>query len=456
MTIVLRRFPACFAAAIALLALAGCSSPPSPASDTTDAGDLALYRSVIDRVRSSYVEPVGEDKLVSNSLKGMLTGLDPHSDYMTQSEYDEMLDDNSGEFAGIGAELTRDDGRPKVIAPIEDTPAARAGIRPADVIIKINGKLTDGLSLKDVVDELRGPAGSTVEITIGRRDQKPFDVTLTRAIIHVASVKWQLEPRHIGYARVTTFAEKTQAELATGIETMKREAGGHLDGFVLDLRNDPGGLLDEAVQVAGDFLEGGVVVSTRGRDPDDNHVYNAPSSGDRINGAPMVVLINGASASASEIVAGALQDRHRAMLLGTKSFGKGSVQTIIPLDGHGALRLTTARYYTPSGRSIQGQGIEPDKVVMPPKNQVSAEAETVHEADLRGALSNGSAATGNRATAVPASARAGAEASDDAGSIDPSMIGTPQDFQLLQALAEVHELEEHPVALTQPQASGNR
>ena len=453
MIMMFRRSSALFYAAIAVLALAGCAGQ-SQTGGAGDESDLALYRSVIDRVRSSYVEPVGEDKLVENSLKGMLTGLDPHSDYMTESEYEDMLDDNSGEFAGIGAELTREDGRPKVIAPIEDTPAARAGIKPADVILKINGKLTDGLSLKDVVDQLRGPAGSKVEITVGRREEKPFDVSLTRAVIHVASVKWQLEPRHVGYARVTTFAEKTQQELAAAIDAMKRQAGGQLDGFVLDLRNDPGGLLDESVRVAGDFLEGGVVVSTRGRDPDDNHVFHAPADGDRLKDVPMVVLINGASASASEIVAGALQDRHRATLLGTKSFGKGSVQTIIPLDGHGALRLTTARYYTPSGRSIQAEGIVPDKVVMPPKNQVSAQAEILHEADLRGALENGTAASSNRTAAVPAGARAGENESDEEGSIDPAVIGTPQDFQLTQALAEVRALKERPLAKSQ--APGSR
>src|SRR5665213_2091208 len=322
-----------------VLPLLGCASTPqSPPSGLSDA-DLSLYRGVIARVRESYVEPVGEDKLIENSLKGMLTGLDPHSDYMTESEYQDMLDDNSGEFAGIGAELTRDDNRPKVITPIEDTPAARAGIKPGDVILKINGKVTDGLSLKDVVDQLRGPAGSTVDISIGRREEKPFTVALTRAIIHVASVKWQLKPDRIGYARVTTFAEKTQQELTSAIDTMKHQAGGELAGFVLDLRNDPGGLLDEAVRVSGDFLDGGIVVSTHGRDEEDDHIYHAPPSGDRLKGAPVVVLINGSSASASEIVAGALQDRQRATVIGTKSFGKGSVQTIIPLDGHGALTV---------------------------------------------------------------------------------------------------------------------
>jgi carboxyl-terminal processing protease len=430
-----------FGGALVALPLAGCSGQIAPftsagAGADDPRGNIAFYRSVMDRVRESYVEPVDEDKLVDNSLKGMLTGLDPHSDYMTETEYEEMLDDNSGEFAGIGAELTREDGRPKVIAPIDDTPASRAGIEPGDVIVKIDGKATDGMNLKDVVDELRGDAGSKVVLTISRRERDLFDVPLTRAMIHVASVKWTLEPHHVGYARVTTFAEKTQDELVAAIDSMKQGAGGKLDGFVLDLRNDPGGLLDQAVDVAGDFLDGGVVVSTRGRDADDNHIYHAPPEGDRLKGVPMVVLINGAAASASEIVAGALQDRRRAMLLGTRSFGKGSVQTIIPLDGRGALRLTTARYYTPSGRSIQAQGIEPDLVVEAPRSQVSAEAENMHEADLPGALDNGGPAAAVERT------------EDNQGSIDPSIIGTPQDAQLTRALAEVHALKERPLAST--------
>jgi carboxyl-terminal processing protease len=429
------------------LSLAACAGTPQSSGGSTSAtseSDLALYQDVLNRVHESYVEPVQDDKLVANSLKGMLNGLDPHSDYMTESEYQEMLDDNSGEFAGIGAELTRDtDGRPKVISPIDDTPAARAGIKPGDEILKINGKITDGMSLKDVVDVLRGPADTKVEITIGRADSKPFDVTLTRAIIHVATVKWRLEPNDIGYARITSFEEKTQDEFTAAIDAMKKQGGGKLDGLVLDLRNDPGGLLDEAVDVSGDFLDGGTVVSTRGRDADDNHVYPAPAGGDRLKGVPVVVLINGASASASEIVAGALQDRHRATLLGTRSFGKGSVQTIIPLDGKGALRLTTARYYTPSGRSIQAEGILPDMVVMPPKNQVDADAEDLHEADLRGALAPTSAA---------ASPKDGTD--DDALSVDPSVIGTKEDYQLAKALAVVRGLGERPVAVSQPDAAG--
>lgn len=432
---------------LALLPLGGCSAPPPssppPASPAAADPDLELYHTVLNRVESSYVEPVGEDKLVTNSLKGMLTSLDPHSDYMSESEYQEMLDDSQGEFAGIGAELTRKDGRPEVISPIDDTPASRAGILPGDVILRINGKVTDGMSLKDVVDVLRGEVGTKVRITIGRRNIAPFTVTLTRAVIHVASVKWKLEPGHIGYARISSFGEKTQDELVEAIDTMTRQAGGRLAGFVLDLRNDPGGLLDESVSVAGDFLDGGVVVSTRGRETDDDRVFHAPAQGDLLKGAPLVVLINGASASASEIVAGALQDRHRALILGTRSFGKGSVQTIIPLDGRGALRLTTARYYTPSGRSIQDAGITPDVRVLLPRNEASADEDVIHEADLRGALKNKTVPSGIKASLEKA------EADGNDATINPTLIGTDRDYQLTRALAEIHELAQHPAARAQ-------
>ena len=400
---------------------------------------MARYRSVLDRVQSSYVDPVGESRLIDNSLKGMLTGLDPHSDYMTDKEYQEMLDDSAGEFAGIGAELTRDDDHPVVISPIDDTPAARAGIQAGDVILRIDGTITDSMSLTDVVDALRGTADTKVVLTIGRKSQPPFDVTLTRAVIKVDSVKSASEPGGIGYVRITSFGETTQRELVAAIGALKAKAGGQLKGFVLDLRNNPGGLLDQAVRVAGDFLDGGVTVSTRGRAADDNEVFSAPQSGDRLRDVPVVVLINGASASAAEIVAGALQDRHRAELLGTRSFGKGSVQTIIPLeDGHGALRLTTARYYTPSGRSIQGKGITPDRVVEQPKGSETTDAEIEREADLPGAIGAGPE-TG--AAAEPERGTAPATMTATETMLKPAAIGTAQDFQLQAALVDLSRHE---------------
>jgi carboxyl-terminal processing protease len=421
------------------IALAGCNgsmpggSAPGSAGSGASAADLAFYRSVLDKVHQSYVDPISDSKLVDNSLKGMLTGLDPHSDYLSEREYQDMLDDSAGEFAGIGAELTREQDRPVVLSPIDDTPASRAGIHPGDIILRINGRVTEGMSLKDVVDALRGPANSKVSITIGRKNSQPFDVTLTRAIIHVDSVKTALEPNGVGYIRITSFAETTQREVAKALDDLKAKAHGQLKGLVLDLRNNPGGLLDQAVRVSGDFLDGGTTVSIRGRSPDDNRVFPAPPNGDRLPNVPMVVLINGASASAAEIVAGALQDRHRAEVLGTQSFGKGSVQTIIPLDGHGALRLTTARYYTPSGRSIQGQGITPDRIVEQPKGQQSAEVDLIREADLPGALDTG----------LKTKARSGASTAADKPVvksetlIEAAAIGTAKDYQLKAALDDL-------------------
>jgi carboxyl-terminal processing protease len=422
--------------AVLAVALAGCnggflqSSAPESAGTGASAADLAFYRSVLDKVHQSYVDPLPDSKLVDNSLKGMLTGLDPHSDYLSEREYQDMLDDSAGEFAGIGAELTRQQDRPVVLSPIDDTPASRAGVHPGDIILRINGRVTEGMSLKDVVDSLRGPAGSKVSITIGRKNAQPFDVTLTRAIIHVDSVKTALKPNGIGYIRITSFAETTQREVARAIDDLKTRAHGQLKGLVLDLRNNPGGLLDQAVRVSGDFLNGGTTVSIRGRAPDDNRVFPAPPGGDRLPGVPMVVLINGASASAAEIVAGALQDRHRAEVLGTQSFGKGSVQTIIPLDGHGALRLTTARYYTPSGRSIQGQGITPDRVVQQPKGDQTAEVDLIREADLPGALDS-KARTGAGAAA------AGQPAVKSETLIEAAAIGTAKDYQLKAAIDDL-------------------
>ena len=423
-----------FAAAL-MIALAGCaetSSPPHAAATSTQDPDLVFYRSVLARVRRNYVDPVNENRLVDDSLKGMLTGLDPHSDYLDEQEYQDLLDDSAGEFAGIGAELTRDDGRPVVISPIDDTPAARAGIKPGDVILRINGEVTDGMSLKEVIDVLRGPPDTKVTLSLARSGRPPFEVTLTRSIIKVNSVKSQLEADGIGYVRISAFTETTQHDLAQAIAKLKRQSGGHLLGFVLDLRNNPGGLLDRAADVAGDFLDGGTTVSIRGRIPDDNYVFSAPLHGDRIKGVPMVVLINGASASAAEIVAGALQDRHRAEILGTTSFGKGSVQTIIPLDGRGALRLTTARYYTPSGRSIQGKGITPNRIVDLPKSRAATEVQIVREIDLPGAIgptaSAGASSEGAYRKPLPV---------DIEEVIDSNAMGTKQDYQFQAALTDL-------------------
>jgi carboxyl-terminal processing protease len=420
------------AAAVVLLALGvnGCSS--QAADPPLTGSELGLIEQTMRQVEHSYVVPVKPQKLVDNALKGMLSGLDPHSDYMTEQEYRELMSTTSGEFGGLGIEISLQEGVPQVIAAIEGTPAARSGIEPGDRIVRADGQPLVGMGIGEVVRRLRGPPGSRIVLTIARINRRPFNVPITRAVIHVDSVKSRLEHGRIGYVRISTFDETTPAELRRAIARLRRRAGA-LSGFVLDLRNDAGGLLDAAVEVAGDFLGGGTVVTTRGRQADEDRVYDAPADGDLIRGTPMVVLINGASASASEIVAGALQDNRRATVLGTHSFGKGSVQSIIPLDGHGALRLTTALYYTPSGRSIQGYGITPDRVVGLPKDEQVANAVMTYESDLFGTLKAKGALAPNAAPPPAAPARPVAGEADHP--IDPKIIGTARDAQLRAALA---------------------
>jgi carboxyl-terminal processing protease len=338
-----------------------------------------------------------------------------------------------GQFGGIGVELTLESRVPEVIAPIDGTPASDAGIEPGDRISKIDAQSTTGMDVEEIVKRLRGAPGTRVTLTVSRNDRPPFEVTLSRAIIHVVSVKSDLKGDNIGYVRIAAFTESTARELATAIGRLKDRARGRLNGLILDLRNDPGGLLDAAVEVAGDFTDGGVVVTTRGRTGQDDHIYRAPATGDLVRGTPIVVLINSASASAAEIVAGALQDHHRATVMGTRSFGKGSVQTIIPLDGQGALRLTTALYYTPSGRSIQGQGIAPDIVVGLPKNQQVANAVVTYESDLYRALKNtGPLASGSGTHAAGPLRADTTEAAQHP--IKPLIIGTSNDAQFAAAL----------------------
>ena len=427
------------AAALIALTLYGCDSAGAgTAAASRDPADFSLLQQVARQVQQSYVEPVTSDKLATDALKGMMTRLDPHSDYMDQEQYQQMSAVTRGEFGGIGIELTLEGKVPEVIAPIDGTPAANAGIEPGDRIVKINGQPTTGMDVEAIVKRLRGSAGSKVTLEIARSDRPPFDVTLTRNIIHVVSVKSALKRDRIGYVRITTFTENTAAELASAIAQLKQQAHGRLNGLVLDLRNDPGGLLDASVDVTGELVDGGVVVTTKGRNPDDDRVYRAQVAGDLIPGVPIVVLINSATASAAEIVAGALQDDHRATIMGTRSFGKGSVQTIIPLEGgHGALRLTTALYYTPSGRSIQGQGISPDLVVSLPKSEQVANAVLNHESDLYRALKNTGSLNAS-ATATPVSASA---TSPDTAEhpIKPLVIGTAKDAQLDAAIGYLQQ-----------------
>jgi carboxyl-terminal processing protease len=359
---------------------------PEPRAETYHM--LELFGNVLDTVERQYVTPVDDKKLIQAALNGMLTSLDPHSDYLPPQAFNEMQDDTRGEYGGLGLEITSEEGVVKVISPIDGTPAAKAGIKPGDYITAVNGQTVLGLSVNDAVKQMRGKVGETVTLTIAREKTDPFDVKLTREIIQPKSVTYHAEGDY-GYLRLSGFNEKATSETRAAIDDL-RAKNPHLKGLVLDLRNNPGGLLDQAVGVSDLFLNGGEVVSQRGRDPHDIERYNA-RPGAKIGNLPVVVLINSGTASAAEIVAGALQDRRRAEIVGLTSFGKGSVQTVIPLRGglDGAVKLTTARYYTPSGRSIQKTGIEPDLEVAETREeaqQVANEAFQFSEASFRNAL----------------------------------------------------------------------
>lgn len=351
---------------------------------------LNLFGDVFERVRAEYVEPVNDREVIEHAINGMLQGLDPHSSYMNVRSFRDMQVQTRGEFGGLGIEVSQENGYVKVISPIDDTPAARAGIKPGDLITHLNGQSTQGLTLQEAVDQMRGERGTSLRLTIRREGEaRPIDLTLTRDVIRPQVVRFRLEGNDIAYIRMSSFNEQTEGALRRAMAQMRSQAGGRLRGVVLDLRNNPGGLLDQAVQVADDFLDQGEIVSTRARRPEDAQRWNA-KPGDIAEGLPMVVLINGGSASASEIVAGALQDHRRAIVMGVKSFGKGSVQTVMPIPGQGAIRLTTARYYTPSGRSIQATGIDPDIEVLAQRDdeESTAAAHRDREADLRRALRN--------------------------------------------------------------------
>jgi len=412
-------------------------SPQSPQSSSETYRQLDLFGEVFERVRADYVEEVSDEQLIEAAINGMLSSLDPHSSYMNAKSFQDMQVQVRGEFGGLGIEVTMENGVIKVVSPIDDTPAALAGLRPGDLIVQIDGEPVMGLSLAEAVERMRGPVNSEIKLTIKRDGRDPFDVKMKRAVVKIQSVKSQLQGDDVGYIRITSFNEQTDSGLQSAMKQLRAKAGSKLTGIVLDLRNNPGGLLDQAIAVCDDFLDKGEIVSTRGRHAEDAQRYDA-KQGDITDGLPVVVLINGGSASASEIVAGALQDHHRAILLGTKSFGKGSVQTIIQLPGHGAMRLTTARYYTPSGRSIQAQGIEPDINVEPAKIEKIAVGDIVHEADLRGALKNTDAnqpAGNKKAPAAPADHGATPpESAAPAPDVDANVMGTAEDYQLARAV----------------------
>ncbi|MCA3554738.1 S41 family peptidase [Aestuariivirga sp.] len=350
---------------------------------------LNLFGDVFDRVRADYVEQPDEQQMIEAAINGMLASLDPHSSYMNKKQFADMSVQTRGEFGGLGIEVTMENGVIKVVSPIDDTPASKAGLMANDLIVKIDGVEVQGMTLNDAVEKMRGKIGTGITLTIMRGKTDPFDQKLTRDKIRVQSVKYSIEGNDIGYIRISSFTEQTQEGLEKAMDHFRTTLGDKVKGYIIDLRNDPGGLLDMAISVSDTFLDKGEIVSTRGRHANETQRFNA-TKGDLAGGKPVVVLINGGSASASEIVSGALQDHKRATVIGTRSFGKGSVQTIIPLGGEGALRLTTARYYTPSGRSIQAKGIDADIVIeeeLPPELK-GKNVSTEGEAGLRGHLSN--------------------------------------------------------------------
>jgi carboxyl-terminal processing protease len=378
------------------------SSAKAAAADTYR--QLNLFGDVFERVRADYVEKPDDSKLIESAINGMLAGLDPHSSYMEPKAFRDMQVQTRGEFGGLGIEVTMEDGLIKVVAPIDDTPAAKAGVMANDIITKLDEEQVQGLTLNQAVEKMRGPVNTKIKLTIVRKGQdKPIEVSITRDVIRVRAVRSKVED-DVGYIRITQFNEQTTDNLKKALSDLQNQIpADRLKGFVVDLRNNPGGLLDQAISVSDAFLERGEIVSTRGRNAEETQRFSA-RAGDLTKGKPVIVLINGGSASASEIVAGALQDHKRATLVGTRSFGKGSVQTIIPLgSGNGALRLTTARYFTPSGKSIQAKGIVPDiEVVQDVPDELKARTDTKGEASLRGHLKNdGDEKTGSQSYVPP-------------------------------------------------------
>ena len=357
--------------------------------------ELRAFSEIFGRIKNNYVEPVEDKELLQNAIRGMLSGLDPHSTYLDLEDFKQLREGTSGEFGGLGIEVTMEDGFVRIVSPIDDTPAAEAGIEAGDLIIRLGDTPVKGMVLRDAVDIMRGKPGTDLDLTILRDgEDKPLKITLTRAIIKVKSVKFRtLEPGY-GYVRISTFQQRTGESLNDAIEALKKDNDGTLNGLVLDLRNNPGGLLNAAVEVSDSFITNGMIVYTDGRIPDSKQEFTAKPR-DVLKGAPLVVLVNGGSASASEIVAGALQDHRRAVIIGTKTFGKGSVQTVMPLTDSTAVKMTTARYFTPSGRSIQAEGIVPDITVARVNITASESAgfEPLREQDLSKHISNGNGKT---------------------------------------------------------------
>lgn len=397
--------------------------------------DTHMFDSILQRVKEDYVEETTDDKLLGGALNGMLAALDPHSSYLTPKEYKETREQTKGEFGGLGMEVTMDNSLVKIISPIDDTPAQKAGLQAGDLIVAIDKKPIMGMTLQEAVELLRGKPGTDVKIHIKREGKDVFETKLTRAIIHVKAVKWRLEG-NVGYIRISIFDENTVGLLNEALASIKKQLGPKLEGLILDVRNDPGGLLDSAIRVTDIFLpKGQEILSTRGRNKQmDARVYS--DGGDKVEGVPIVVLINGGSASASEILAGALQDNHRAVVVGTRSFGKASVQSLFPLTNGGGIKLTTARYYTPSGRSIQAKGIEPDIVIEQAHNKLEKvdEGERIREQDFVRALDF-------KKESKPLTAAEKKQEEEDA--LDPEKVKKKkeiEDYQLMRAIDIVHAM----------------
>jgi len=436
------------AAAIMGLVLSWTLTAPTPteAANSETYRQLNLFGEIFERVRADYVVEVEDEQLVEDAIQGMLAGLDPHSSYMNPRNFQEMQIQTRGEYGGLGIEVTMDQdlGVVRVVSPMDDTPADRAGIQANDLIVQIDETPIQGMTLNEAIDLMRGEPGEPIDITIVREDVDPFEVTLVREVIELQAVRSRLEgdEENIAYIRVTTFSERAGEGVRRAIRELREESDQPLAGYILDLRNNPGGLLQQAITVSDAFLDGGEVVSTRGRDPADTQRYNA-RRGDDSDGAPVIVLINGGSASASEIVAGALQDHARATVVGTQSFGKGSVQTIIPLSGgaDGALRLTTSRYYTPAGLSIQAVGIAPD-VEIYPSGRRGEGRQRMSEADLPNHLENEVGSPSDEADEtdeVAETADTEASTEEETAEIEEPQIpldedGNPRDLQLEQAI----------------------
>lgn len=437
---------------MALLALPNCTLAQDAAADKAAQEEAAkvekqtqedtyrqlqIFGQAFEQVREKYVEPISDEKLVEYAIKGMLVNLDPHSDYMTAKDFDDMKIQTKGQFGGLGIQVTMENGVIKVVSPIDDTPAFNAGIKAGDYITHLDDKPVIGMTLNDAVDKMRGKVGTPIKLTVRREGvPQPIEMTIVRDTIKITPVKFHVEQGNIGYIRITQFNRNAYEGMQKAIDSIKKETGNKLVGYVLDLRNNPGGLLNQAIAVSDAFLNQGEIVSTRGRDSKDIKRDNA-LPGDLTDGLPMVVLINNGSASASEIVAGALQDHHRAIIMGTRSFGKGSVQTVIPISGDGALRLTTARYFTPSGRSIQGKGIDPDINVEMAKVEPLKEM-GFHEEDLKGALSNPNVKVLMPSPANDNKDKKGDDAKKKDG--DDEASASDEDYQLSRALDLLHGL----------------